>query len=273
MRRTTVALMCVAAMCAGSRADARDDVPHVRPLDPCGATVIVSGFARSATIRVQHARLAASDVVAYVVCKWMRAGEPDASLVWVSRASSLRYVLVRISIDLDPRRRIRMLGHELQHALELAEAPWVREEGDLVRLFQQIGRRTQKFATYETDAAQDVERDVALEVNASRPDAAVEARLMAASHAGLALRWPVPAADVAVVPAAFTSDAPRLDAAFGLAAGDRGGVAAGARQQGDAGIRVLPQRQERLQAPAGVGGLARPGAGPRLPQPGQRMQD
>jgi hypothetical protein len=267
------ALMCVAAVCGGGRADASPDMPHVRPLDPCGATVIVSGFARSATVRAQHARLAASDVVAYVACKWMRAGDPDASLVWVSRAGTLRYVLVRISIDLDPKRRIRMLGHELQHAIEVAEAPWVREEGDLVRLFEQIGRRTQKFATYETAAAQDVERDVALEVSASRSDTAVEAVLMADANAGLALRWPVAAAAAAVTAPPLLSETPRLDAAFSSAGGDRRGLAAGTSQQGDVGVRVLPQRQERLQAPASLGGLARPGVRPRLPQPGERMQD
>ena len=49
-----------------------------------------------------------------------------------------------------------LLGHELRHAVELAEAPAVDDDGDYQRLYDRIGYQSCSRAAprcYETDAA------------------------------------------------------------------------------------------------------------------------
>ena len=75
-------------------------------------------------------------------------------LVYLSNEGATRYLLVRI----DPWRapmseRIALLGHELQHALEVAASPEVREEGGLETLYRRIGWEGMR-GQFETKAAQ-----------------------------------------------------------------------------------------------------------------------
>jgi hypothetical protein len=155
MRTQFVALACFAALVAGaSQVWAADNTPSLRPLDPCAAAVIANGRARSSTVRALEARLAGSDVVAYVHCQWHRADQPEAFLTWVSHTPGLRYVRISLAYTSPPWARVEMLGHEMQHAVEVAEAGWVRSEADLARLFTQIGRRTRtSHPCFETEAA------------------------------------------------------------------------------------------------------------------------
>ncbi len=62
----------------------------------------------------------------------------------------------------------RLLGHELAHALEVAQAPWVRGPADLKVLYLRIGRRVGEAEDYETDGAVATGRRVAAELSAKR---------------------------------------------------------------------------------------------------------
>ena len=55
-----------------------------------------------------------------------------------------------------------LLGHELQHAVEIAERHEVRDEDAVRRLYREIGRSGPRDS-FETDAALDVELQVRLE--------------------------------------------------------------------------------------------------------------
>lgn len=48
---------------------------------------------------------------------------------------------------------VAILGHELQHAAEIAAAPWVHDAGTLARLYRRIGLRLGSNA-FDTAAAQ-----------------------------------------------------------------------------------------------------------------------
>jgi hypothetical protein len=54
-----------------------------------------------------------------------------------------------------------LLGHELQHAVEIAERDEVRDEDAVRRLYKEIGRAGPRDS-FETDAALDVEWQVRL---------------------------------------------------------------------------------------------------------------
>jgi hypothetical protein len=59
---------------------------------------------------------------------------------------------------------IALIGHELRHALEVAQVPDVRDESALVRLYERIGQRSVKGHEYDTNAAQDAGRAVRKEL-------------------------------------------------------------------------------------------------------------
>jgi predicted DNA-binding transcriptional regulator YafY len=62
-----------------------------------------------------------------------------------------------------------VLGHELQHAMEIAAAPDVRDTVTLRALYLRIGYERTNGGYYETDAALEVGRQVSAEVWAWRP--------------------------------------------------------------------------------------------------------
>jgi len=177
-RRSRFVLAVALVLGAATAVAAHEVAPRVRALDECASRVVTSARRQSATVRDLERRLGLTDVVAYVRCFWPNGGEPDAYLSWVSATPETRYVLLSVAQPLPPWRRTEMLGHEMQHALEVAEASWVRSDEDLERLYGDIGRRTRASrACFETAAAQAVEwavrRDLAQTPTGSGP--AVEA--------------------------------------------------------------------------------------------------
>jgi hypothetical protein len=130
-----------------------ESLPHLRSLDTYSASLLADGRQRSATVRELERRLEASDVVVYVTSPWRQAGEPEASLRWVSASAGLRYVVIKVGLDLAPHARIELLGHELHHAREVADALWVHNDVDMRALFTDIGRETLTRDTYETEGA------------------------------------------------------------------------------------------------------------------------
>ena len=250
MRRSLASFACMAVLLAPVRhASASPLTPHMRALDPCAASIMSQGLQRSETIRQLGDRLATSDVVAYVRCVWPSSTDlQQGSLVWVSATLSLRYVLIRLAHGLTPARRIEMLGHEMQHANEVALAPWVRDETSMGRLFEEIGRRTSSRGTFETWNAQAMERAV-------RED--------------LASAPPPPLPDDTVL-----ADADRpASGVSGSALAQAGQVAPGDSHQREARVGVLPQIQDRLIALQTPFALTQRGVRPGLTQQGQWVKD
>ena len=175
MRTLILAVACSAVLLAeASQAGALGTEPSLRPLDPCATAAIANGRAQSSTVRALEARLASTDVVAYVHCQWHRADQPEAFLSWVSNTPMLRYVRISLAHTLAPWTRVEMLGHEMQHAVEVAEAGWVRNEEDMARLFIQIGRRTRvSHRRFETDAALEAGLAVRRELTGTAPETVI----------------------------------------------------------------------------------------------------
>lgn len=138
---------------------------HVRTLDPWAAEAIRLGVKRSATIRELVAALERSDVIVHIET---RTALPFAALGMTRLAAATdthRYVRVVLYRDPLPVRLVAVLGHELQHAWEIAEAR-VRTAAGMRALFDAIGRRAPgEHTAYETDAAINVSRAVWCELH------------------------------------------------------------------------------------------------------------
>jgi hypothetical protein len=122
------------------RADDLDEEPkpRLRVTDADMRALLQRGIAESPSLRLLIDRLERTDVVVYLKCERLRTGI-DGQLTFVSAAAGLRYVIVQIAWQLTPDRRIATLGHELQHALEIAAHPAIVDQASMKEAYSRIG--------------------------------------------------------------------------------------------------------------------------------------
>lgn len=128
------------------------DVTHVRPVDMWATEALALGLAGSGVIRDLVARLDASDVIVHIQTKTLPSDVAGTTRLAGATASH-RYVRIVLNRDPLPVVRAAVLGHELQHAREIAESQATDNDG-MHALFSAIGRRVPGDGiTFETDAA------------------------------------------------------------------------------------------------------------------------
>ena len=120
------------------RADPGPRQPRLRLMDVRLEQVVGRGRQQSSSFRALLDQLEATDVVVYVECARLQAGV-DGQLTFVTAAAGTRYVLVRIGWDLPIARKIAILGHELQHALEVARSPDVVNAKTMAAAYKRFG--------------------------------------------------------------------------------------------------------------------------------------
>jgi hypothetical protein len=129
-------LVVVASIAAG---EAPRDGGHVRTMDTRLRMELNEGLARSSFFRHMVARLDASDVIVYVETECPMSPSLFGRLTFMGTGGGRRYVSVRISCTLTDGEQIAALGHELRHALEIADAPEVIDVASLAHQYQRIG--------------------------------------------------------------------------------------------------------------------------------------
>ena len=136
-------------------AEATSPFRRVRAFDPAVAALIVRGAASSITLRALINQIERSDVIVHVE----RVTRPGRGLAgatrFVTRAGGQRYVRITLYGYRSLHQTIALIGHELQHAVEVATAGWVVDHATCLELFHAIGRRTcdPRRICYETEAA------------------------------------------------------------------------------------------------------------------------
>jgi predicted O-methyltransferase YrrM len=135
--------------------------PHVRAATADVRELIADSAARSTTVRDLLARLGCSDVIVYIE---MTASPqvPRGRTKLVTAVPGVRFLRIGINRSMAGTDLTAILGHELQHAVEIAERDEVRDDEGVRRLYGVIGRPGGPDS-FETDAALDVERLVRLE--------------------------------------------------------------------------------------------------------------
>lgn len=129
----------------------RADVPLVRRL-------IEEGMARSPTFADLAQQLAASDVIVFVKADHRLPTDVAGCLLFAGATRWHRYVHVAVDTRLGRLRSIALIGHELQHAVEVATHPDVVDQASLTAMYRRIGRRG---AEWPRRAAFDSEEAVA----------------------------------------------------------------------------------------------------------------
>lgn len=127
---------------------------HVRATDRYMQRLIADGIDRSPTLHALIARLEATDVIVYIEPVSDLPGTIAGRLVLLPYGGTQRYLRVQIELGRPPSETIGLIGHELRHALEVAEAHDVHDQASLVALYRRIGDRTsESLHRYDTSAA------------------------------------------------------------------------------------------------------------------------
>ena len=130
---------------------------HTRPVTQTAARTIADAGGQAPIIKSMLERLERSDVFVYVSHHIGASPlDPPAYLRFVARAGGRRYLRVEINCwQTTEADRITWLGHELQHALEVASAAEVQDPAGMERFYQRIGYEVGK-RQFETRAAKAV---------------------------------------------------------------------------------------------------------------------
>jgi hypothetical protein len=136
-----------------------------RPLDPVAVETFARATEGSAKVRALVERLEASNVIVHIETRTPMPAGLGGMTQFVTSRGGYRYLRITLGSDLTLGVRSAILGHELQHACEIAESSAADVES-LRKLFEHVGHRDGEF--FETMKAIKTERTVLAELRASR---------------------------------------------------------------------------------------------------------
>jgi hypothetical protein len=136
---------------------------HIRTTDIPVRKLLRNGFRHSASFAALIGKLQQSDVFVYVEEVDRLPAALEGRLMMLPSAHGYRYVRIQIALRGAPEDSIAVLGHELQHAVEVADAPEVQDQDGMSRLYERIGSHKGSHV-YDTAAAQEMGRTVRREL-------------------------------------------------------------------------------------------------------------
>jgi hypothetical protein len=143
-----------------SAAETAQRIDHVRTVDGEMAALIDEGTRRSSVFQSLIVQLNQSDVIVYVEHRQLR-GNLVGQLTFAGTSQSWRYLRVQIDGSRMLLAQIAALGHELRHAVEIAQAPAATDVAAIRQLYGTIGfARDATRPKYESDSARDAGRQV-----------------------------------------------------------------------------------------------------------------
>src|SRR5262245_3301873 len=112
---------------------------HVRATERSMRALLKIGFDQSPTFAALMRRLEMSDLTVYVEEAPRLPGGIDGRLIMLPSAHGFRYVRLQIVRRGTPSDTIAIIGHELRHAVEVADALDVTDERALEAFYRRIG--------------------------------------------------------------------------------------------------------------------------------------
>ena len=138
---------------------------HVRTTDPRVQSWFELGASESQTFRDLLAHLGESDLIVHVqvVDHLKVAGQT----YFVASAGGVRYVRIEVLAARDAREMVALIGHELQHAVEIADTPRVRDRQSLAQFYRMMSDNSGFTDGYDSADARVMEDRVRREMAAS----------------------------------------------------------------------------------------------------------
>lgn len=138
--------------------------PQVRGATPAVNDVLKMGIRRSATFARLVRDVDASDIIVYVETVNDMPPGLDGRLTFLTAAGGFRYLRIQVPTNTGKFDVIAVIGHELQHALEIAAHPNVRDSQGVASLYKLIGLQMSGQDRYDTTAARSMGRRVRAEL-------------------------------------------------------------------------------------------------------------
>jgi hypothetical protein len=146
---------------------------NVRASDNELVALLSDGVKKSATLRALTERLSKSDVIVYVRPDVLSRNANQGHLSFLSSSGGYRYVVVHLPVGQSKQQQIAMLGHELQHAVVIADAPSVTDSDTLRKEFERIGKVTMaangRDFSFDSQAAGDARQRILREMSGDSP--------------------------------------------------------------------------------------------------------
>jgi hypothetical protein len=165
----TLVLCWLALTVAPAAAEPNPRDRHLRSTEPELADLIADGVRASPTLQRLVARVEASDLIVYVM--FDRSPSPNAAghLSLLTAVPDRRYLRISLDRRYAGTRRLALLGHELQHAVEIADAPSVADDEGVAALYKSIGFRSDNghHDSYDSWLAIETGRQVQREILAA----------------------------------------------------------------------------------------------------------
>ena len=137
---------------------------HVRAIDETMSSMLAEGMRRSGTFAHLVLALDQSDVIVYIESERRMPPAIAGRLLLAAGPAGHRYLRIQVTGYPRSDEVIALVGHELQHALEVAESPQVRDKASLIALYERIGHPGIGAHQYDTVAAQAAGRQVKAEL-------------------------------------------------------------------------------------------------------------
>jgi hypothetical protein len=148
----------------GAVAHTRPYLPHVRARHDGLKPILREAIEKSATTRRLVATLDASDVIVYLELQPDMPDSLHAGVRYAGSGGQFRYLRISLNPMNTRAEMLAMIGHELQHAVEIAGEPGIRSASDLSRHYKRIGLMGRRGETWDTQAARDAGMRVAREI-------------------------------------------------------------------------------------------------------------
>lgn len=147
---------CLVALCLAAPAAAQlpRHVAQVRSSTRWGIDLIEEGRQKSTSFRELLESLRETDVVVYVEPAHQLPGVMEAVTELVAAPGPVRYLRVSVGVRAIRKRLIALVGHELQHALEIGRARDVVDVRSLQAFYEKAGDMS--VDGYDTEAARRV---------------------------------------------------------------------------------------------------------------------
>jgi hypothetical protein len=131
--------------------------PHarVRAMQPKVEKLLATGMDRSAAFRQLVRRIEASDVIVYIEARHDLRDGVGASMRFLATSATDRFLKIQLDARHSPNMLVALLGHELQHVVEVAEHPGVRSADDLRVFYRRTGVRTGPDS-FDSEAAREM---------------------------------------------------------------------------------------------------------------------
>jgi hypothetical protein len=138
--------------------------PHVRGATPAVNAMLAMGIKRSTTFARLARDLDDTDVIVYVEIVNSLPTGLDGRLSFSAKAGGFRYLRIQVPSNTGKHDLIAVVGHELQHAMEIAEHPNVQDSEGVASLYKLIGLQAHGVDRYDTAAARSIGRRVRAEL-------------------------------------------------------------------------------------------------------------